>query len=1581
MALNPVALPIHRPTATSMFFLALVMLGLFSWYRIPIELIPALSGEQLFVSFTRPGSDPEIVEREILLPLEARVGELAGLSETWGEVRGASGRLRLEFERGSNYRVRELELRSIAAELNRTQPEGTFVNVSSQDLTAFSRFAMIIQITGGDDQNALRDLVDEQIQPRVASLSGVSQVMATGGAPREVTVWIDPERCAAYGIRAEQVTQILRQSVQRMKYLGGSEEGDRRWQIVLDGRPQGIASLGEIRLVPDRPVLLRHVADIEMTTALAQSAFRINGEDATGLIVFQDEGANLVALGRALRERLETLREEFQPYGIDFTIGFDAAQTVEDQLARLQQLAIWGFAIALIVLFLFLKELRAVAVVAVAVPVSLLVAGAMLYLGGYTLNLITLLGLVVGIGMLVDNSVVVFEAVQRCLERGLEPADAAVAGIQRTVRAIITSSATNAVVFLPAIFLVESSFIRGSLELVAIAILLPLFASLVVAIGLVPLLAEKLAAPAAMARLERQAVRRQEYGSAPPQRARSLLSALLKSALRRPTPWLVGVTVAIMLTIVIALPWVLVGSFTQQAEESDQVRLQLELSGSTSLAAAGAVFERAEQAVLELEGIELVESSFQDVGGSLTVHLEPDARDAGGATPEQVRAEVRRAVENLDGVELSTVSLDGGGGDEGDLGGGGGGLFGDSGSDVLVSGPDMVQLNLLAREIQSRLLSVPEIEAASISVREGQDELHIETLPAALAAYRLNPEDVLNALNVFRREGVQLQVGFTLADGRELPLTVRRPEVLSVRALESIGNLRLATDEGAMPLGVVARGRIMPPPPAITHHNGRRELAINYTLSAAAPETGPERLRLQEAIQNTIRAAYRPSGYTVDALGAEDDTDWVSLVFIPILLLLYAVLAISFESLTMPILVLVAVPLTILGATWALVISGVGGGTYAAVGAIALLGLTVNPGILLVDRMQRRLMGSGCSGGSAAIAAVRERTRPVLMTTCTTIAGLWPLALSTGDEFEIWPPFATVVIGGLATSTLLTLLVIPVGFVMLARIDRIFGRLGPWVLMGWIAATAAVIAPLIVTEQLVSLTWQIVTTVLVGGFFLWAALWIFRRPPRLEFDEAAPAIEARYLSKVYGRPGPVKKAWHLGTDPSTRVIRTRRDASERALTFSVLLAAAVYLAVNLDLILWRVLFAYIAAAFASRAFIELRNAVYPADRAMPATALERRAAFDSAIRFLSPWIMLATLSVFYTVLPWSAGEEYEAPALFILLAVITLIVQLGRRTAKRAAAANSASGEDGDAGWLRSAWRGLSFTVFGFDLPREEVEALATTSFAAKRGMIGILGPNGAGKTTLLRMLAGVLDPTAGAIHYGGTIKRMVGDYLSRWVGYLPQEFGLPNHLTAEEYLDYYALLYGVGDKHQRRERVDTLLTEVGLSERKHEKIGGYSGGMRQRVAVARTLLRQPPIIIVDEPTVGLDPRERIRFRNLLSRLAEGRVVLFSTHVVEDVAVSCQRVIVMRAGRIGYDGEPAALAKLAEGKTWEIRAAAGEHVDLADGSKIVDQVPASGGGVRLRVLSPTRPHPDAKPIEPVIEDGYLQLVNWGLGPS
>ena len=246
---------------------------------------------------------------------------------------------------------------------------------------------------------------------------------------------------------------------------------------------------------------------------------------------------------------------------------------------------------------------------------------------------------------------------------------------------------------------------------------------------------------------------------------------------------------------------------------------------------------------------------------------------------------------------------------------------------------------------------------------------------------------------------------------------------------------------------------------------------------------------------------------------------------------------------------------------------------------------------------------------------------------------------------------------------------------------------------------------------------------------------------------------------------------------------------------------------------------------------------------------------------------------------------------------------------------------------------------------------------------VGLVGRNGTGKTTLLRMILGTDTPDDGRIRQRPWLR----------IGYLPQDFGLPADLTAREYLDYYALLYGLPAE-RREERVERLLKEVGLGERANEKIGGYSGGMKQRVAVARTLLRLPPVIIVDEPTVGLDPRERIRFRNLLSKLSEGRIVLFSTHVVEDVEVACERVIVMARGRKVFDGPPVDLSSVAQGKVWIAFLLPGEEEALPENAQVVDEVPQAGGASMMRILCPEQPHAEAQPDPPSLQDGYLWLV-------
>ncbi len=1579
--MNLAAIPVRRPVATAMAFLGIVVLGMIGLERIPVELLPPLAGEDLYVRFARPGSEPEVVERELLLPLEARVTRLAGVDETWGEVRGPSGELRIRFERGVDLKVREIELRRLAGELAREQPPGTVVDVGAQDLSAVSRFVMIVQVTGPADTDALRDIVEERVRPRLGSVPGVSQVLVSGGASREITVRVDPDRAALLGVDPRAVAGTLAAAVRRERYLGAADDASGRTVVLLEGRPGGLASLGELRVGGRVP--LREVSDISTGPGERESLFRVDGAPAVGLLVFKEEGANLVALGRALHARLDALREELGTYGLGFVVGFDGAGVVERELDRLKRLALSGFVVALAVLFVFLRQWRAVTVVAVAVPVSLLAALALLYLGGWSLNLITLFGLAVGIGMLVDNSIVVYEAVQRRLEHGADPDAAAEGGVRRTLRAIFAASATNAVVFLPiAMTRFEDATVQSLVELLAVAILLPLAGSLLVAVGLVPLLARRLAAPAALARLEALRARRRAFaGWRPPDRARELFSGVLKVALRRPGLWIGGVALAIVLTIVIALPGVAYGLASQEASRSDTVVLRVGLPPGGALESAADAFGTLERAALEQNGVEHVESYVREDGGTLTVHLADDTERAPDVDAATIRAAVRRASEEIRGVTVETENAGGGGGSS-DRRGGAAAALGQGPSEIVLSGPEAPELMRLARSIRERLESIDEIpdDAVTISARDGLDELRVVPVASRLAAFGLTADELLPVLRVLRREGVDLRVGFVRADGREIPLTVRR-ERGGRRAAAELASLRVATPAGVLPLGAVADIRRMPPEITIQHHDGRREISVFYRLGASAPQTGPARAGLEARIREAVGGVRVPAGYVVETPDPEEGFAWFRRLLLPVVALLFALLAIVFESLTLPLLVLVALPLTVLGATWALALSGTPAGPMALAGALALVGLTVNPAILLIDRMQERVRGGATSAGAAALASVRERTRPVLMTAATTLAGLWPLAITTGRENELWPPFATVVMGGLATSAILTLVVVPIGFVVLRRLDVLFGRLGPWVLIGWAAVVTAVMAPLIRGGWIASTTWAIVTTVLVAALTLGAAAAIWRRPRPPEPDLAGerPAIETRFLTKIYGRPGPIGRAWRASERFRARVAAMGgrpfdpADARTRLVPIALLAVGLGWLASAVQGRIWALVFLFAVAATVSWLALEIRRARGLAD----AMGVPAPGGVERAVSAAAPWVALAAFA-FLRMRVFRSPPGARGIVVLAAVALGVLVVQTGRRTALRLGRGELASRPDG--GLLRrprAVWRAACRRLFGFDLPSREVHALRALDLDVRRGMVGVLGPNGAGKTTLLRLVSGILDPSVGTVHVGGVRIGRVRRILARWIGYLPQDFGLPQDLTARDYLAYYALLYEI-PRRERAERIGQLLREVGLADRADEPIGSYSGGMRQRVAVARTLLRLPPVIVVDEPTVGLDPRERIRFRNLLSRLAEGRVVLFSTHVVEDVEVACERVVVLSRGRLVFDGTPEGLARRAEGQVWEVRIAAGDVSALPEEARVVDEIPEGDDIARARVLCARMPLAGARPLPPSLEDGYLLLTG---GPA
>ena len=273
---------------------------------------------------------------------------------------------------------------------------------------------------------------------------------------------------------------------------------------------------------------------------------------------------------------------------------------------------------------------------------------------------------------------------------------------------------------------------------------------------------------------------------------------------------------------------------------------------------------------------------------------------------------------------------------------------------------------------------------------------------------------------------------------------------------------------------------------------------------------------------------------------------------------------------------------------------------------------------------------------------------------------------------------------------------------------------------------------------------------------------------------------------------------------------------------------------------------------------------------------------------------------------------------------------------------------------------------------RGGVYALNNLDLVIPTGMFGLLGPNGAGKTTLMRILAGILRPTSGTIDiggYDGTTEKG-RNAVKHMLGYLPQELGLYPDLTAREFLDYIGILKGLHDRKIRQQTVEQLLAMVALDNVANRKLKAFSGGMKRRAGIAQALLNNPRLLIVDEPTAGLDPEERIRFRNLLSDLAGDRTVLLSTHIVEDIAQTCQQLAVLKSGRVVFQGTTANLVRETEGKVWQVTTTGTRPA----GNMTVVSTLNMGSAVQYRVVSETMPQPGAQPVMPTLEDGYVWLM-------
>ena len=1535
-----------------MLFTALGLLGVISLGRLPVELMPEVVYPEIFVSLNLRGAAPEQIERDLVMPVEQEVGQLEGVLEINSTAALGRGTVRIAYRPHADMKFAQLQVQSRMERLQPLLPERSQVGVQRFDTAALSASIMELQVLGEGDLNWLRDFAEEKIRPELEAVEGVASAQVLGGQLSAVEVIADPLMLQAHDLTMNQLAARLNSVNQPRVYLGQVYDGGQALPVSLGGGYDNLRALRQAVVRPASGLRLEDIAQVRYGLQTRTDLSRVNGLPAVGLRLQQEDEANLIEVADGVMEVVERLNRDFAGEGVELMATSSQADLMKEALGTMEQAAFIGLLLALVVLFLFLRNVRFVAVMLLAIPASLLVTFNLMYAGQLSLNVLSLCGLALAIGMLTDNSIVVMESIFKHYERGLSPAQAAHRGTGEVSRAVVASTATTAMVFLPVVF-IQSDY-QDILRQLALSIVFPLLASLLVALALVPTLAART--------LGRSPIRRPGAG-----RLLEIYTVLLKTSLRHRLAVAGGVGLSLLATLTLAYFFILE---QETVVEESQIALYVELPAGTTLEATDAIVRQVEEMVAELPGLDRYVSSLQEGQGSVTALLLPRDQRPGSIAVEELKKNLQEQAQNIEGGVVS-FEADGGRGGRGGGGGrrqaGGFNLQGGAPSEqAIIKGFDLATLQMIAEDLSYRLEEVEDIDANSVRSDAQRSAPEAQVIPDALALFdrALEIGAVLTAIEDANPEGFQTRTAFARADGTEIPIAVRTtqdPEALGP-GLAQLDRIPVPVSAGGFVLlGEVARVRADEGRGSILRTDQARRIGVSYRFNAEVLDSQPLLDGARGNVRLLVQDLVLPEGYSIELVHPQTDTVYYWMMGIAALLV-YMILASLFESLAVPLVVFGTLPAAAIGSCWALILTGTGltsqAGPMALLGFIVLIGIAVNNGIILIDAIGA-LRGHGFRRERAVLAASRSRVRPILMTSATTLLGVLPLALEFGGDYEIWPPFAITVLGGLAVSMAVTLIFVPVVYIGLDQVRGWLAGIGAFGL--GLALVVAAATGYAVYGRYDSIYWTAVVVGPVWGLVV-GAVWLVLRLHRGRAEQGAgfavQTLHVRTLTKVYGAAGRFGREWARFQRRAERLRAAGLDPVDRREMVDGLVWKGPLLALCL----------YLHTYFADPLWVFLLSLATWSTTGHLASCLLVLGRSGGLWRGAAR----CGLALFWTgYVQW----RLQLPSVTAALACGWLGFQGARLLAGRVRTGQVQLTDKGRWWvWRRAYAAAAALPYIGVERPT--FQALAGVDLRIDRGMFGLLGPNGAGKTTLMRILCQVLEPTSGSIAFDGVNTQRLGS-IRGLIGYLPQHFGLYDHMTAYNYLEYRALLEGLRDPAVRRERLQEVLQQVNLSDRKDDPIGSFSGGMRQRVGIAQTLLHLPQVIVVDEPTAGLDPVERIRFRNLLARISRQRIVVFSTHIVEDISGSCNQLAVLDGGRVLYRGSPQSMRRRARGQVWEAVVAEEAFAPLQAQVKMVAHLRVPGG-VRVRYLAAApMGQVGTRAVEPTLEDAYLYLLEEG----
>jgi HAE1 family hydrophobic/amphiphilic exporter-1 len=1013
---------IARPVTMFMISAIIILLGGISVTRLPVDLLPDVTYPTVSVSVRYPGVGPQEIEQLITRPIEQTVSAVAGLDQLNSTSSEGSSRVSLSFAWGTDLNEAMDDMRMRLDRVRGRMPiDAEPMQIFRQDSNAAP--IMSLGIEGNYDRVTLREMAENQIGPRLERAEGVAAVTTQGGLRRQIHVQLSKEKIAALDLPVERISALLRSENQNTP-LGEVNQGERTYLLRSQAQFQSLDEIRNLVLMTrgGTPIYVRDVADVIDTTEDVRSLLRINGRPGVRLSVQKQSGTNTVAVSEGIRAEIDRINAEMP--NIKLNVLDDSSVYISRSIHSVQEHALLGAGLVTLIIFLFLRSFRSTLIVCTSIPISVVGTFALLYFAGYTLNIMTFGGLALGIGMVVDAAIVVLENAYRHMEHGKDRVTAAVEGSEEVWGAIVASILTHIAVFVPLLFLTGISSIL--FKQLSVVVIFSLLMSLLVAVTLVPVLCANLL------KLPPPVEERKGLGGRLFTWSENFLEGvddsyrrfLHKSLVHRPI--VLGIGVASVVAAVLMFPLL----NTELAPQTDEgvVQVSAELAAGTRIERTDAIMSRLEQMTQQLvpEAQTIIASAGAGGGGgggfggggtargSIQLFLVP--KDQRERSSDQIAFELRRQLSGIPGV-IVRANASGGNNQLNRLMSGGQGN--DARMGVEIRGEDLETARRLATEVQDLLQSTPGIADPRLARDEARPELAVQVDRPKAALFGLNTTQVANTIrtNVAGTTAAQFRQG-----GYEYPIIVRLKQE-DRELVSDVNDVMVNTASGvSMPVRNVMVINSQLGPSQIDRKNQERMVMVS-----AEPE-----IPLSEAVKAVtarLPEINRPQGFSI-GFGAEVEQqektfNELRLVLILALILVYAVMASQYESLRDPFIIMFSVPTAAIGVVLALYLTNTSFNLQAYLGVIMLGGIVVSNAILLVDYTNILRRRDGMELREAVEVAGRTRLRPILMTSLATMLGLVPMALGIGEGSELQVPLARVVIGGLLTSTFITLVFVP----------------------------------------------------------------------------------------------------------------------------------------------------------------------------------------------------------------------------------------------------------------------------------------------------------------------------------------------------------------------------------------------------------------------------------------------------------------------------------------------------------------------------------------------------------------------------